>query len=172
MDAFIVLVKLLCAHLCADFIFQTDSINKGKRKSGGKGVAYNLLHSLVHAGAAYLFVANVSYWFIPIIVFVSHFVIDWIKCRFCEDNLPAFLVDQFMHIAIICIVWFVFFGKEVDYTFLENIDATKVWLTIMAYIIMLRPSSIFLGLFLKKWTPASTNAQSLPNAGQWIGYNG
>ncbi len=47
MDAFIVLVKLLCAHLCADFIFQTDSINKGKRKSGGKGVAYNLLHSLV-----------------------------------------------------------------------------------------------------------------------------
>ena len=35
---------------------------------------------------------------------------------------------------------------------------------------MLRPSSIFLGLFLKKWTPASTNAQSLPNAGQWIGY--
>lgn len=112
MDAFIVLVKLLCAHLCADFIFQTDSINKGKRKSGGKGVAYNLLHSLVHAVAAYLFVANVSYWFIPIIVFVSHFVIDWIKCRFCEDNLPAFLVDQFMHIAIICIVWFVFSVKR------------------------------------------------------------
>ena len=37
MDAFIVLVKLLCAHLCANFIFQTDSINKGKHKSGGKG---------------------------------------------------------------------------------------------------------------------------------------
>ena len=35
---------------------------------------------------------------------------------------------------------------------------------------MLRPSSIFLGLFLKKWAPASTNTQSLPNAGQWIGY--
>lgn len=120
MDAFIVLVKLLCAHLCADFIFQTDSINKGKRESGGKGIAYNLLHSLIHAGAAYLFVANVSYWFIPIIVFVTHFVIDWIKCRFCEDNLPAFLVDQFMHIAIICIVWFVFFGKEVDYTLQER----------------------------------------------------
>ena len=120
MDAFIVLVKLLCAHLCADFIFQTDSINKGKRKSGGKGIAYNLLHSLIHAGAAYLFVANVSYWFIPIIVFVTHFVIDWIKCRFCEDNLPAFLVDQFMHIAIICILWFVFFGKEVDYTLQER----------------------------------------------------
>lgn len=81
---------------------------------------------------------------------MTHFVIDWIKCRFCKDNLHAFLVDQFMHIAIICIVWFVFFGKEVDYTFLEDIYTTKVWLTIMAYIMMLRPSSIFLGLFLKK----------------------
>ena len=39
MDSFIVLVKLLCAHLCADFIFQTDSINKCKRESGGKGTS-------------------------------------------------------------------------------------------------------------------------------------
>lgn len=35
-------------------------------------------------------------------------------------RLPAFLVDQFMHIAIICIVWFVFFGKEVDKTLQER----------------------------------------------------
>ena len=40
----------------------------------------------------------------------------------------------------------------------------------MAYIFMLKPSSIFLSLFLDKWTPASPNTQSLPNAGQWIGY--
>ena len=40
----------------------------------------------------------------------------------------------------------------------------------MAYILMLRPSSILLGLFLNKWTPVSSNTQSLPNAGQWIGY--
>ena len=40
----------------------------------------------------------------------------------------------------------------------------------MAYLLMLRPSSIFLNLFLNKWTPTSPNTQSLPNAGQWIGY--
>ncbi len=27
-----------------------------------------------------------------------------------------------------------------------------------------------LSLFLKKWTPESSDTQSLPNAGQWIGY--
>lgn len=58
MEAFLVLIKLLCAHLCADFIFQTDSINEGKRKPGIKGIIYQLLHSMVHAGVAYAFVAD------------------------------------------------------------------------------------------------------------------
>ena len=40
----------------------------------------------------------------------------------------------------------------------------------MLVLLMLRPSSIFLNLFLNKWTPTSPNTQSLPNAGQWIGY--
>ena len=35
---------------------------------------------------------------------------------------------------------------------------------------MLKPSSILLGLFLKQWTPPSFNSQSLPKAGQRIGY--
>ena len=40
----------------------------------------------------------------------------------------------------------------------------------MAYILMLRPSSILLNLFLDKWTQSLINMQSLPNAGLWIGY--
>lgn len=35
---------------------------------------------------------------------------------------------------------------------------------------MLRPSSVLLSLFLKQWTPDSGSTQSLPKAGQWIGY--
>ena len=35
---------------------------------------------------------------------------------------------------------------------------------------MLKPSSVILSLFLKQWTPTGDNSQSLPNAGQWIGY--
>ena len=40
METLIMLVKLLCAHLCSDFILQTDRINKGKRKPGIKGIGY------------------------------------------------------------------------------------------------------------------------------------
>ena len=37
-----ILVKLLCAHLCSDFFFQTDAINTGKRKPGIKGYCYQI----------------------------------------------------------------------------------------------------------------------------------
>jgi hypothetical protein len=170
MEAFLVLIKLLCAHLCADFIFQTDSINEGKRKPGIKGIIYQLLHSMVHAGVAYAFVADWTNWLIPTVIFITHFVIDLIKCKVREDSLTIFLADQFSHIAVIVVLWFVLYGKVIELYGLENISSIKVWLTVMAYILMLKPSSVLLSLFLNKWTPASPNTQSLPNAGQWIGY--
>ena len=52
----------------------------------------------------------------------------------------------------------------------DGLFASKMWIIAVGYILMLNPSSILLGLFLNKWAPASPNNQSLPNAGQWIGY--
>lgn len=170
METIIILIKLLCAHLCSDFILQTDCINNGKRKSGIKGLGYLLLHSVIHACMAYVLVADWSCWLIPLVIFVSHFIIDLIKCKYCKESLSIFLADQFLHIVIIGVLWFSLYGDGSVFSYIENHCSVKKWLSIMAYILMLRPSSIFLGLFLNKWTPVSSNTQSLPNAGQWIGY--
>ena len=62
METIIILIKLLCAHLCSDFILQTDNINNGKRKSGIKGLGYLLLHSAIHACMAYVLVASKVIW--------------------------------------------------------------------------------------------------------------
>ena len=148
METFIVLIKLLCAHLCSDFIFQTDSINNGKRKSGSKGLGYLILHSIIHAFVAYLFVAEWCCWQIPVVI----------------------LVSQFAHIIVIGLLWFFLYGEMGDLSCMVCPFSPKVWFVGMAYILMLKPSSILLSLFLDKWTPASQNTQSLPNAGQWIGY--
>lgn len=173
MEAFTILLKLLCAHFCADFIFQTDSINDGKHKSGNKGIVYQFIHSLIHAGTAYLFIAEWSCWLVPLIIFISHFLIDMVKCWYHKghkDSLSVFLADQIAHIVVIVLLWLFYYSKGVELSCVENIFTTKTWLIVMAYIVMLKPSSIFLSLFLKKWIPTSTNMQSLPNAGQWIGY--
>lgn len=170
MEPFLVLVKLLCAHLCSDFIFQTDTINKGKREPGAKGIGYQLLHSVIHAVVSYLFVADWSCWQIPVVIFFSHFIIDMTKCKLNKDSVAIFLADQFAHIVVIGLLWFLIYGGSDVLTCLDSVCMTKVWFIGMAYILMLKPSSILLSLFLDKWTPASPNTQSLPNAGQWIGY--
>lgn len=172
MESLVVPVKLICAHLCADFIFQPDCINEGKRKSGLTGIGYQILHSAIHALAAYLFVADWTCLLIPSVIFASHFVIDFIKCRSKDCSLRIFLIDQFCHLAVIGILWYVLFCESADLlSYLSGLCSLRIWILATAYILMLKPSSILLNLFLRKWVPpASSNGQSLPNAGQWIGY--
>ena len=86
------------------------------------------------------------------------------------NSLCTFLVYQFCHIMVIAVLWFLLYGKENELSFMGSVCSTNVWIIGMAYILMLKPSSILLSLFLDKWTPTSSNTQSLPNAGQWIGY--
>ena len=149
---------------------ETLLINGGKLKPGIKGIAFQLLHSTIHAGAAYLFVAEWTCWIIPAVIFVTHFMIDFVKCKMKVNSLCTFLVDQFCHIMVIAVLWFLLYGKENELSFMGSVCSTNVWIIGMAYILMLKPSSILLSLFLDKWTPTSSNTQSLPNAGQWIGY--
>lgn len=49
---------------------ETLLINGGKLKPGIKGIAFQLLHSTIHAGVAYLFVAEWTCWIIPAVIFV------------------------------------------------------------------------------------------------------
>lgn len=67
------------------------------------------------------------------------------------------------------LLWLTLYGTDVDWSCFASLCSAKMWLVVTAYVLMLRPSSIMLSLFLKKWTPESPGMQSLPNAGQWIG---
>ena len=170
METLIILIKLLCAHLFSDFVLQTGKINKGKYKPGINGFCLLLLHCIIHACIAYFLVADWSCWLIPAVVFVSHFIIYWIRCKCCKESLSTFLTDQFLHIAIIVVLWLSLYGEEIEAPCFNTLCSAKAWLIFMAYMLMLRPSSILLSLFLRQWAPSSANSQSLPKAGQWIGY--
>lgn len=53
-----ILLRLLFAHILSDFVFQNDKICEGKQEKTSKKYVYQLLHSLIHALMAYLFVAD------------------------------------------------------------------------------------------------------------------
>ena len=171
MSEFLILVKLLCAHFCSDFMLQTDRIYKGKSLGGPKGFFYHFLHSFTHAATSYLFVAEWSNWLIPLVIFTTHFVIDLIKYKCCPPCVAAFITDQIAHVSVILLLWFVLYGEGLQlFEGVTAADTLMVWLVVTAYLLVLKPSSILLGLFLKQWTPADGQSYSLPNAGQWIGY--
>lgn len=107
-------------------------------------------------------------------VFISHFIIDSLKAEYGKDKTLAYVVDQFLHLTVLIALWYFIFGKNGN-PLLENLAKlyltdTDIWLVMIAYILILQPTSIFLSLFIKKWTPTDIHDKSLPKAGKWIGY--
>lgn len=168
-----ILLKLLCAHIFADFVLQTNRICNGKKATGKIRYGYLLLHSLLQAATAYLLIARWDNWIIPAVIFSTHFAIDYIKSSYMKENMTSFIIDQVVHIAVIIVLWSCLFGRYADWgTVFSGIwDGNKIWIVVTAYTVALKPSSILLSLFIKQWMPHdSKNDDTLPHAGLWIGY--
>lgn len=167
---FVVLLKLLFAHFISDFALQTNWINRGKNKTGFTGIAFQILHAAIHSSIAYLLVAEWSCWIIPTVILFTHFITDIIKYKFFKASIVTFLLDQLCHVGVILVLWYNLFYDCNTLPFITILSTIKFWAIALAYILMLKPTSILLCMFLDKWAPVSPNTQSLPNAGQWIGY--
>ncbi|MFH1783850.1 MAG: DUF3307 domain-containing protein [bacterium] len=94
-------LRLLLAHVLADFPLQFDSIFRMKTKSIW-GIA---LHSLIFALCAMLlsipFLHQGLMWWYIVFLSVAHLVTDKAKFWLAEEgweNKKAFLLDQFIHI--------------------------------------------------------------------------
>ncbi len=164
----IVLVKLFTAHLICDFVLQTDAFCEQKNKLKGKGVAYQLIHALLHAILAYVFVAQWSLWWIAVVVFCSHFVIDIVKSLLKRpDSMALFLVDQLFHVSILALLsYYIALAGQI-----AGCARFSIWVIASGCLVLLKPTSIIISLFFnnKKWNLASDD-MSLPMAGRWIGY--
>lgn len=169
----VVLLKLLLAHVLSDFVFQSDRMCHGKQENTRNRHIYQLVHGFIHALAAYLFVADWCNWIIPLVIFVSHTLMDYVKVEYMKKNITSFVIDQLVHILVIVVLWQSLFCHTDNFyqTYLNTTsNSPTLWTLLTAYILMLKPTSVFLSLFIKRWNPSETLAESLPNAGKWIGY--
>lgn len=169
----VILLRLLFAHVLSDFVFQSDKICDGKQGKTKKKYVYQLLHGSIHALMAYLFVADWNNRIIPLVIFISHILMDYIKVEYMKKDAASFIIDQLVHIAVIVILWLSFFGHGGAFCqkfFKTEWNSLNIWAITTAYLLILKPTSIFLSIFIKKWTPSETAEKSLPNAGKWIGY--
>lgn len=168
-----ILLRLLFAHILSDFFFQSDKVCGGKQDKTKKKYLYHLLHGFIHAAMAYLIVADWTNWLVPLVIFISHVLMDYIKVEYMKQEAATFFIDQLVHIAVIIALWSSLFGHDAtscqDFIKAEW-NSQDVWAVVIAYLLMLKPTSVMLSLFVRKWAPSVATDRSLPNAGKWIGY--
>lgn len=172
MNAILILLKLLAAHIIADFFLQFDKLCQGKQEKGINGIIAQAIHALIHAVCAYLLLADWTQWIIPVVIFITHFIIDTAKIKWHGNNTVGFLVDQLAHVAVIAGLWW---GIYADPSIIQGVltspvHSTKFWAVLIGYMLVLKPSSLLISMFIKGWTPSTMQAFGMPSAGRWIGY--
>lgn len=162
------LTKLILSHLISDFILQPKSwVDDRTVKHFASGKLY--LHGLVTGMLAWIMIGW-QYWLVAIVILLTHTLIDGWK-SYQKPTVKYFLIDQLLHLLIIFGCWYVSFIKWqqiADALHLVN-HQPAFWKTITAFIFLTTPTGILIGQFTSRWRNKIADAESLANAGKWIG---
>lgn len=164
----IIFLKLLIAHLLGDFIFQSSAFVKEKEQKKIKSVRL-YFHAVLHGLLSIILLWDISFWKNALIIIITHFLIDITKVYYNskKHQREAFLIDQISHILILIIISLQFTNTTIYYSALFSNQSV----ILSAFLLFLtKPSSIFIKIFISKWTPEKTaKIDSLESAGNWIG---
>jgi hypothetical protein len=163
-------VRLILAHLIGDFVLQSKSwVNEKEKLRIRSPKIY--LHGFIHGVLVLLVLWNLSYWALALVIAIIHVVIDLMKQHFQKENSKSrwFLIDQSLHLVSIFALWFLFFYPNLSLTFIFENNLFWVYLTAIVFLTV--ACGIAIQLMLENWTSYInfSKAESLPNAGKYIG---
>jgi phage-related holin len=174
------LIKLIIAHIIADFLLQTDSGVKDKCKYKFKSKSFWLHIFFVAVLTTFSLLGNIN-WPVVIIITLSHLVIDYIKIvldeHYAKNNKKSlsfwlFTADQLLHISIIVCCWLYMvdgFGTASRLAVQLNTEY-RFLLISMGYFIVTGPVTYAIKFLTSEWNDEVADSNnSLSNAGKWIG---
>lgn len=171
----ILILRLLIAHLIADFLLQPGSWVKDKNARGIKSSKL-FFHVLVVTALSVLFTLDYFSWQIPVFIFLFHYLIDLAKIYFMPhkvNQLVWFLLDQLLHILAIAVVVVIIGEFSFDWStaFTTLFSNQTSLIVLLAYLFVIWPTMIIVNLATKRWQNQIKEGvgPSLPNAGKWIG---
>lgn len=141
------LVCLVTAHFIGDFILQG-----GKEAVSKSNIFVLLRHSFIVAALSYAICGSWTIWKIPIIIFVTHSTLDFVKARIKKKTPNLFLVDQAAHLAVIVILALIITKENIIHMFWVNLlgnDFIKVLIVLSGGIAAVKSGSILIGLAVK-----------------------
>jgi hypothetical protein len=167
------LLQLLIAHLVGDFFLQTKNlVNRKEQLKWKSGFLY--VHVLIHFVLMMLFTGDPGFWMYAAGISILHLVIDGSKLQFQtpETKRTWFIVDQFLHVLVIIIAWWLHQRLPIDFKLLSD---QRVLAIVLAVVFVSKPASFIIKVVISKWSPRVTpgkiitEVESLENAGQLIG---
>lgn len=182
MEGINLLVVFLLVHICFDFYFQPTEWVDQKNRQHGKSKKL-VIHAFMHAAGIFIALSIFTTksvcvnLFYSILVFISHWLIDLAK-SYASKRFFAFLLDQLAHIIVLILIWGVVtenISRLMIFNSIQKIDYNYL-VIILAYLIVLKPTSIIISSFLKPWTDSLKQGvslkdeDSLQSAGKKIGY--
>lgn len=164
-------LKLLCAHLLTDFMFQKNSWIEQRNLLHFKAPSL-YLHTALTAFVAYALSTLWNNWQIPLIIFVTHTIIDIAK-SYCKPQFIYFLLDQLLHVLVLiyCAWLYSNFNANQSIAFVA-IPAT-FWIYATAYLLVAFPMGYCIGFMVQPFKQQLQQLQkqndTLADAGKWIG---
>ncbi len=156
---------LFAAHFIADFLLQPDSLVNKKSNP-----FYLIIHAVIHALVIYILLQNWTEWLLPLLVFVFHIVIDYIKQVKTggADSARVMLVDQAAHIA--SLLFIVLFAKLNLPIIAFTGIGYKAIITLATFSIVVLGSGHFIGRYMKEiFEENDMPVEGLKNGGKLIG---
>ncbi|MGN6398565.1 MAG: DUF3307 domain-containing protein [Mucilaginibacter sp.] len=167
------LLRLIISHLLTDFVFQPSSWITDRKVNKIRSVKL-VWHAIATAVVAYALSGIYTCWWLPLIILISHYLIDLAK-SYLPDKFIYFAADQLMHLAVIFIIWLIINNQwqAIISDFNGIAGSTRFWILVLGYIVVTWPLGIIIGMATARWRndlAATKEAKDgLENAGKWIG---
>jgi len=164
----LIFLRLLLAHILADFIFQSNKmvIEKQEKKIASKRLYF---HIIFHILCYYLLLWDLQWWFVPLLIGVSHYIIDLGKLYLqnSKNTRLLFFIDQGLHLIVLYGASLYISGQDIiNFTL-----SSQLLLIIVLVLFLTQPSSTIIKTLISIYRPKTEmeKEDSLQNAGKYIG---
>lgn len=162
------MLRLIIAHLLADFVLQRKSWIKERWLKNWKAKTL-YLHVIIVGTLTYLLSGYYQNFWIPLGLMLTHFITDVLK-SYTGNQLKYFLLDQLVHFAFIILAWYLYLMPEIN--LIENFrfvfENEKNLAILAAYIFIVWPSGFLIAKMTENWQE-QIRKDGLEDAGRWIG---
>ncbi|MGA9917168.1 hypothetical protein SAMN05444172_5916 [Burkholderia sp. GAS332] len=168
----VMLLTLLLLHVFLDFVLPI-----WRHPSGAAArIVKRIVMAAVHGGMVFavFWLAREGWRFSSFAggtVALGWALISTVVPRIKLKSAWPFVLEQSANVMLLTAVWLTgegYWSRVPGY--LATLGSAQCLLTLLAYLLMMRPSSMFISSLLRPWLATVNNSGSLKNAGMLIGY--